>query len=318
MKKNTKYIIGLISIICISVFISEYTTIKKEGYVTNSCVDLTNMVNSLLSVVNQNRIIDINTNGIDYNTIHEYADTPLLFQIVQFFIFMDTFNLLLQKNPNFFIDIFENTNLTDIDFNVLYKSYDTILFSLHNIRMIIININIDPKMKTQSRIPICKNINIDIKQWNNEYYNNANKYVNTIRKILDNIKNKNNNVSSNDNSFQNYIDQFTDVYNSIINIKNCSDVMFRNLSPNIQAIIYPLLDLVSIYVSNCIQTINKHFVPALNAKLKDGQKIKIQETVYKPPQSQDTSKSSVPNTPLTGGSTLNTTALISGIGSTTS
>jgi hypothetical protein len=143
--------------------------------------------------------------------------------------------------------------------------------------MIILNIN--PNIKTQSNIPICRNIVInDVTAWNNYFNNTSNKFVNTFKKILDNI-NETDNVFPKEDLFKSYVDQFTNSYNIILNIKKCSNGLFIDLTPDNKQIIYPFLDLIREYVVICINTLNKYFVPALNKKLKDGQKIIVDSSV---------------------------------------
>lgn len=289
MRKNISYILTLICVIFISVFIHFYIINKREGYMQKSCPDINTLSNTMITDTTLRAIQNINTNGVD-STIQglmNYTENtvgPALYQIIPFFINIDKFNMLITKNTNFFYDLFENPNLKDSDFLVLYGSYNALKFSLHNIRMAILNINVN--INTQSNIPICRNIVIDdIKSWNNHFYTNCNAYVNTFKKVLDNINNTSN-VLPNEKLFQGLVDQFTNNYNIILNLKQCSNGLFTSLTPENRNIIYPFLDLIRNYAGICINTLNKYFVPALNAKLKDGQKI-IQEAPLPIPENKD-------------------------------
>lgn len=316
MRKNMNYILGLVSVIFISVFMNQYINKKKEGYVNLSCPEIINMANTLLKGNNLLAIQNINDKGIDGSARGKmkYTDTNVgtaLSQIIEFFIRIDTFTLLMDKNPKFFSELFENPKLTDIDFTILYNSYHSFIFALHNIRMTIINININ--IKSTSRTPICYNISIgDVTSWYDYYNSNANKYINTFRKVLDNV-NDTNTTKNTDAVFQIYIDQFTNSYNTILNVKECSKALLGDLTPENKKIIYPFLSLIQNYVTLCINKVNTTFVPALNAKLKNGQKILIPSVPYIKPENKDGPVVAV--TPLGDGGLINTNnSLIQGVG----
>lgn len=319
MKKNMNYIIILISVILISVFMNQYIIKKKEGYVNLSCPEIISIANTLSNDNTLRAIQTINSTGIDGSASGRmnYTDNsigPALSQIIQFFIMVDTFNILMDNRPKFFFDLFENPNLKDDDFIVLYNSYHSLIFALHNIRMTIINININ-KTST-SKIPICYNINIgDITSWYNYYNTNANKYVNTFKAILENINNNTNTVMPTNDVFQMYVDQFTNSYKMIKNVKECSKTLLSNLTPNNKDIVYPFLNLIQIYVSNCINKINTTFVPALNLKLKNGQQIITPSVPYIIPENKDGPVVKVKS--LGDSNLINTNnSLIQGIGAT--
>jgi hypothetical protein len=148
-------------------------------------------------------------------------------------------------------------------------------------------ININPNIKTQLKIPICKNLNfVNPNTILNDYKPNTKKYVNTFKKILDNINNTNNTLPS-DEVFQTYVTSFTDCYNNILITKQCSNILLNDLKQDQKEIIYPFLDLIRNYIAFLINLLNLYFVPALNEKLKNGQQIRIEEVPFIMPDTKD-------------------------------
>jgi len=315
MKKNINYIIGLISVICICVLMNKYKS-KKEGFNEISCVAMNS--SSMLTDKSIQGMQSIMQDGIDAdNYTQEYSTSkvgPFLSMIVTHLVNIDKFTAFLNSKPTFFTDLFNNQNLQDPDFIIIFNFYNSFNFALHTIRMTIIKVNSNKPYNGNRKLPISSGISIDVKHTNDYYNNNAKIIVNSMQRILDNINNNTKNTAV--DILDAFAINMSDTYVAIMSIDKCSQYLLKDTAQQQLDIIFPFLDLIRMYCYNLSTLLAKHIVIPLNYKLKNGQ-IRIKPEVPKPLTNDG--GSSVPTSSALvspTGTLANTNALFIGAGAT--
>jgi len=244
--------------------------IKKEGFATN-CTELINMINTSLQNPDVITLMDtINKSGISGNNFD--------LQVFGFyFIVIDITYAIIQTYPNIFNDIFSNTALSDADFIVMANFYIRFIYFINNIRMIIILIN--PTLPTINKkpIPVTKGIQIiNSKKEYDIFISNVNSSMHNIVDTLQSILNKIsgfNTISSNTDVSMYTVDTVSNIFVIVRDTKRiCKGIknILSNMDDNRLEIVSPYLNLINEYMKHTINILNNTFVPALNAKIKDG------------------------------------------------
>jgi hypothetical protein len=265
MKNNTTFIIGLICIIWVTVILDS-SFIKKEGFVAIDCTALLNIINETLQNTEIIKQMDtINKTGIN----GQFTELNLFFSLV------DIMDGILKTYPKTFEDIFSSPKISDDDFIVFANSYTQFIYFLNNIRMIIILIN--PTFPATIKIPITKNLVIinsktEYAKFISDVNTNNTNVVDTLQSILNKI-NKYNIISSNTNVDLTTVELISNVFHVIRDTKRiCKGIkeILSNMDDYRLEIVSPFMNLISDYMKHIINLLNYYFVPALNAKIKDG------------------------------------------------
>lgn len=271
MKNNITFIIGLLCIILVTVMIDS-VCIKQEGFATINCAELINMIDVLLQNPDVIKQMDtVNKSGMSDESIRNGNEMGI------FFVAIDIIHGIIQVYPNIFNDIFNNPTLSDADFIVMANFYIRFIYFINNIRMIIILINPTLPTINQKPIPVTKNMEIiNSKTEYDTFISNVNleihNMIDTLQSILNKI-NGYNTISSNTNVKMETVDNVSNIFVLVRDTKKiCKGIktILDNMPDNRLDIVSPYMNLINEYMKHIINVLNNTFVPALNAKIKDG------------------------------------------------
>jgi hypothetical protein len=321
MKKNTKYIIGLICIIGISVVINGYIKNTKEGFENASCSEINKMIETYFNTSDYfMKFLDKVFNGINSKqkidiSIVQDSDNQVLSFIISFMFFIDSFNLILAEYPTVFIDLFENKEITDADFVVIYQFYNIVNKILRDINFTLLRITYKTRYLINLPITNVTSLKIDNATILNKTNSVIKNVITIMQKISENINSITGITITTNDIYYNDVKSFILFYDTVKTLKNCDLDIMKNIPDNKKERIFPFLKLVQKYVKNLSNSMNKYIAPALNRKLKDGQKIPIIDISTKPTVNEN--GSSVPVGDGLGSSTGGfgiESKLISGVG----
>jgi len=276
MNKNTKYIIGLISIICITVVIHGYLTNTKEGFTNLSCGEIKTGIfdycnkseyfMKILRVINDNQ-------KIDHSILNE-SDNPIFSLIFGFMFITDTFNSVMKQYPTLFVDLFENKSITDTDFIIMYQFYNVVKEMLHNTYFTLLRI--DYKTRQTINVPITNvgAVKIDNKTLLENTNTNVKNIISTMKKITDKLKSTNSIPMATDDKDFIIVNVFNELHSVIKIVRNCN-FKIEVIPEQRSKLIRPFLKLIRTYITNFSNAMDTYIAPPLNKKLKDGQKIEI-------------------------------------------
>ena len=288
MKKNTKFIIGLICIIGISVVINGYITNTKEGFENASCSEIKKMIETyfntsdyfmklldkILYVINSKQKIDV--------SIIDDSDNQILSFIISCMFLIETFNLIIAQYPSLFTDLFENKEITDTDFVVIYQFYNIVNEILQKINFTLLRITYKTRYLINLPITNVATVKIDNATILKNTNSNIKNIITVMQKISDNINSITGVTITKDDIYYNDVKTFM-LFNDTVNtLKNCDLDIMQTISDNKKKRIYPFLKLIQKYVKNLSNSMNTYIAPALNKKLKDGQKIYTVDKSTKP------------------------------------
>lgn len=229
------------------------------------------------------------------------------------------FEGLMNVYPDFFKELFKNTDINDNDFLIIYQFYNKIEEALIDLNMTMFMI--DYKAKTTVSLPTPPLFQQEVKKY---VFNGVNTHIKRLISIMNgviyklNYKKEYNSENIDTNIKANGI---ADLFLTITDLKKCSyeaynskSNLFADVAPNHKKEIFPFLHYIRMYLQMFFKSLQKHLVPALNEKLKDGQKIPIREVPNEIPQNPN-SPSVTADAPI-GAGVPSTNALVQGVGAT--
>lgn len=278
MNKNTNYIIGLISIICISVVINGYMKKHIEGYTEISCDVFKQKISTYFNTNNNamNTIKEMNKGNIQ-NVMFE-KDDPLIFIIMCMFLVL-FFDNVMKAYPSFIKELFENTKITDDSFILIKNINDLLKDLLLDLTAKLTAFDSD----TQSNVKLNEE-NLVTKEIASVMLKAAN---DNITNILDNLKVlvfKIKNPTSSFDVGQNIkiveIDAIVEMYYTVKNLAKCAksngEYLFSGVNENNKKHIFKFFKLCQLYIEMLTESLIIHLDPPLDAKLRDGQRIEKQ------------------------------------------
>ena len=320
MNKNTNYIIGLISIICISVVINGCMKKTKEGYTEMTCSQWKKAISEYFNK-NPNAIKTVDAINKGKNPEIYNSDRGDVLQLIILCMYLvGGFDNVMNSYPNFFNDLFNNTEITDSDFIILKNAYN--LLNTVLIDLLTTLLAIDYRGESVAAI---SPIQIVDKQFTDNIFNGVNGNIKilllNLEAVVLTIQNPKdtNQVSSNGISMEG-VNAMADIYFGIENITECARSnaadLFSDVNPNNKKKIFPFLRLIRDYIYKLANSINTYFVPALNAKLKEGQ-IKIITLPPPPPPTNPKAKEVVVDQSSSSGGITFGNPLLQGVGGAT-
>lgn len=286
MKKYTNYIIGLISIICISVFMNGYIKNKKEGFTDYPCktvkVAITNYCNqSTYLVQNIQKILkgDLTylkegiTKKMNKQDVSTMKIDPIVMLTLSGIDYILLFRNVMISYPNFFKDLFDNTDITDADFIIISNFYNLLRQHLIDLKITLVaidNTNYTTTLPEEQKMekPIIDDL-----------FNAVNKEVrpilSTLEQVVLKIQNPVNSYPSNEG-----IDGLVHIYNVVKNIKECAkndNYLFSDVTPNNKEYIFLYFRVIRLNIKLLHDVLDLYFVPYLEYKLANGQNKKVQK-----------------------------------------
>lgn len=274
MNKNTQYIVGLISIICISVVINTYLTDKKDGFTT----DCNEIKTSILRYCNTSdyfmkllKSIESNKK-IDYSLTYASDNEGISFILALIFL-IDIFNLCINQYPNLFIDLFENKSITDEDFIVMYDFYNVVKDILQNAYFTLLKIDYKSRSKIMLPISNVSTLTINNKDLLEGISMDIKRNISVMQKISNKIYGKQHFQMDAKDDDAGIVNMFDEIYSGVKVLKQCKLNLSSSIPEPRRKLVFTFLKLIRTYIKIVYDSMDKYIAPALNNKLKNGQKI---------------------------------------------
>jgi hypothetical protein len=237
------------------------------------------LLDKIINGINSKQKIDV--------SILQDSDNEELSFIISFMFLIDTFNLILAQYPTLFTDLFENKEITDPDFVVIYQFYNIVNKILQDINFTLLKITYKTRYVLNLPITNVASVKID----NTTILNRTNSIIKNVITIMQKISENINSITgitiTKDDIYYNDVKSFILFYDTVKTLKSCDLDIMKNIPDNKKERIFPFLKLIQKYVKSLSNSMNKYIAPALNRKLKDGQKIPIIDISTKPIENED-------------------------------